>query len=211
MRDTVDHEEVSCCSCFCQSDPNDNGTSSIESRTFLFGLHCTVDDHCAPNMSSLKTHLDQCVAKPRMNIMCGHCGNVYQDMCTLAHHLNVRKMHMELSKIEGYDMRTFRPSQYFLPHSTDREQQCLLTSPLSPSTDSSLTGYATSVSVVTISSTNTNKGTDNRDMPWTQDVDSYFLNTPQSTAGLDPQTSQSCRYRPCTWIKLQQIKKSETY
>jgi len=45
--------------------------------------------------------------------MCGHCGNVYQDMYTLAHHLNVRKMHMELSKIEGYDMRTF-PQSVFL-------------------------------------------------------------------------------------------------
>jgi len=83
-------------------------------------------------------------------------------------------------------MRTFRPSQYFLPHSTDREQQCLLTSPLSPSTDSLLTGYATSASAVTISSTTTSRETDNRDMSWTQDVDPYFLNTPQSTAGLDP-------------------------
>jgi len=82
-------------------------------------------------------------------------------------------------------MRTFRPSQYFLPHSTDREQ-CLLTSPLSPSTDSSLMGYATSASAVTISSTTTNRETDNRDMSWTQDFDPYFLNTPQSTAGLDP-------------------------
>ena len=46
-----------------------------------------------------------------MSVMCGHCGNIYQDMCSLAHHLNVRKMHLEVSKIHGYDVRTFRPSQ----------------------------------------------------------------------------------------------------
>jgi len=119
-------------------------------------------------------------------IMCGHCGNVYQDMCTLAHHLNVRKMHLELSKIEGYDMRTFRLSQYFVTQEAGGEQQCLLTSPLRPSTDSSLTGYAASASAVTISSTSTNREAENRDRFWSQDTDPYFLQTPPSTAGLDP-------------------------
>ena len=133
-----------------------------------------------------KRHLDQCTAKPRMSIMCGHCGNVYQDMCTLAHHLNVRKMHLELSKIEGYDMRTFRLSQYFVTQEAGGEQQCLLTSPLRPSTDSSLTGYAASASAVTISSTSTNREAENRDRFWSQDTDPYFLQTPPSTAGLDP-------------------------
>jgi len=65
-----------------------------------------------------------------------------------------------------------------------RWPQGLLTSPLSPSTNSSVTGYAESASGITISSTSTRREVENPDMSWSQDTSLYFGQTPPSTTGL---------------------------
>jgi len=176
--------------------------SSTESRTFQFGLHCTIDDHCAVGMASLKRHLDQCAEKPPMSVMCSHCGSIYQDMCTPAHHLNVRKMHLEVSKIQGYDIRTFRPRQFFATQQAGGDKQGLLTAPLSPSTNSSVTGYAESASAVTISSTSTLREAENPDMSWSQDINQYFWQTPPSTAGIDVTDQSVLSLQTLNWDQL---------
>ena len=137
-----------------------------------------------------------------MSVMCGHCGNIYQDMCSLAHHLNVRKMHLEVSKIHGYDVRTFRPSQFFLEQQAGGDQQFLLTSPLSPSTNSSVSAYAESASGITISSTSTRRQVENPDMSWSQDASQHSGQSTPSTTGLLATDQSVLSLQSVNWDQL---------
>ena len=137
----------------------------------------------------MKQHLATSAYRPTMKVICGHCGEVHKSMTTLAKHLNQKGMHLEGSKIVGYNISTFIPSQYLhLTNQAGRAQT--LTSPLSLQRSS--TSAATST--ITIPDSDINIQTPPTNMSWMPDPDEY---TPNPPAG-ENNSSTGWDYSPAT-------------
>ena len=111
--------------------------SRTDSRNFLFAIHCLFDEQHMSCMSSLKRHLSICTQKPRVSLICGHCGQTYTSMAEVSNHLNVKDRHKEMSKITGYHPDTFQPAQFLRQQADPMMPQ--YDAPLSPSTFTGMT------------------------------------------------------------------------